>query len=725
MIQQDKFKNTDVLIDGEQTSTIGMDIDKESTAHLMMVLSSNLYQNSIGSIVREYTSNAVDANIDAKSENPVIVKIDQKLSEFSVEDFGPGLDHDDFVNIISKYGKSTKRDKQDQLGFYGLGCKSAFSYTNSFYYICRKDGVERKYLLYKSEIGFNIDMLFEKQTTEKNGTKVVIPIKPYEQHLFIKEIRSQLAYFDNVFFDITSVDLNKDFKIYVDGDIQRSTIYNRDEMHICLGRVNYPIDWSAIGLSRINLPIGIKFELDSGIFPTPNRESIIWNTNTKKLVVDRIKKVASHIVKKYNEKVKTFKNIVEGYESITRHSKYLNYLDKDMDITYLSSFENFQEPTIPNCVINPPSFYTRYLSDLLAEYNLVAEKYNGNINTKRIYNRISSSLVNNKKGAILSEDVIIKGYLREYLKTLPYDFYIKKNGTKIKFSDIKPSWKDGEKAEFQLVRDDIINQCFKDLTDIQNSKEFEDFKKNNKKKVTRAYVSKKIVKHKDQVTIGFSYKVDGMERYAFGKEPIFLDEIYKKNKLIVLVDKELEEKFELANNYKAFCILSPIVFAKVPGIRDYEKIKKHKSHNLVMLSEFEKTKTFKRVATAYKIQDILKTYESLTGEVIEPLHNALKPLKSTYDRLSEYRTKHHTYISDEAFVKGIITVAEKNNLFDPEILPEMQKMEKNLEDYDFIKYIRKPNRWDSNEEYKNVIYSLMLMKKLRYDKMKDLKIVKA
>ncbi len=37
---------------------------------------------------------------------------------------GIGLDNDDVVNIISKYGKSTKRDSNTELGMMGLGFKA-------------------------------------------------------------------------------------------------------------------------------------------------------------------------------------------------------------------------------------------------------------------------------------------------------------------------------------------------------------------------------------------------------------------------------------------------------------------------------------------------------------------------------------------------------------------------------------------------------------------------
>ena len=115
------FKERDTEIDGTVDDRIEMGVDTESINHLMMILSSNLYQNPIGSIIREYTSNAIDANVDAGIEEPVIVRLKKVNNNwnFEVQDFGLGLDDNDFRNIISKYGKSTKRDKVDQLGYFG------------------------------------------------------------------------------------------------------------------------------------------------------------------------------------------------------------------------------------------------------------------------------------------------------------------------------------------------------------------------------------------------------------------------------------------------------------------------------------------------------------------------------------------------------------------------------------------------------------------------------
>jgi len=112
-----------VLSDGQSNESIGMQLDMDSAHILMTMLSKNLYSDSIGSTIRETASNALDSHRRIGSDKPIIVKFgtnSQNNYEFSVEDFGVGLDDNDIENIISKYGKSTKRDSNIELGAFGL-----------------------------------------------------------------------------------------------------------------------------------------------------------------------------------------------------------------------------------------------------------------------------------------------------------------------------------------------------------------------------------------------------------------------------------------------------------------------------------------------------------------------------------------------------------------------------------------------------------------------------
>ena len=124
MIPENKEKSTDVLEHGEKKlESISMSLDLDSAQVLMQMLSKNLYSDPIGSLIRECASNALDSHRRVSSTNPIIVGLNKSdLSgefEFTVEDFGAGLDAEDVENIISKYGKSTKRDKEGEIGMMG------------------------------------------------------------------------------------------------------------------------------------------------------------------------------------------------------------------------------------------------------------------------------------------------------------------------------------------------------------------------------------------------------------------------------------------------------------------------------------------------------------------------------------------------------------------------------------------------------------------------------
>ena len=270
-----KQKEANVLFEGETQQSIGMTLDLDSAQILMQMLSKNLYSDSIGSTIRETASNALDSHRRAGVDKPIIVSLEEVNGnyEFSVEDVGLGLDADDVENIISKYGKSTKREEANSLGMWGLGFKSPLAYSSTFYFVARKNGIERKYMMYEGEDVNTIDLLYESETTEENGVKVIVPVKYSDYYSFKIKTKEQLAYFQNVYFNIPDID--NSFKILRAEHYQLSNISTDSYLHICLDDVYYPIDFAKLGISSISFPVGLRFGLSDGIFPTPDRKSVV------------------------------------------------------------------------------------------------------------------------------------------------------------------------------------------------------------------------------------------------------------------------------------------------------------------------------------------------------------------------------------------------------------------------------------------------------------------
>ncbi len=171
-------------VDIKHQGTIGtqdrtaMTFDENSLAHLMAVLT-DLYSDPALAVIREYSTNAFDSHIDAKVDRPIEVDLPSDLRRmFVVRDHGLGLSKDDIVENFSKYGWSSKRDTDEQVGMLGLGCKSALTYTSQFTFIATKDGVRSTVLVTRDETGASSLQIMESvETDEHNGVEVQIPVK--------------------------------------------------------------------------------------------------------------------------------------------------------------------------------------------------------------------------------------------------------------------------------------------------------------------------------------------------------------------------------------------------------------------------------------------------------------------------------------------------------------------------------------------------------------------
>ena len=85
---------------------------------------------------------------------------------FSVRDYGVGLSKDDVFNLYSSYGKSTKRDSNDQIGCLGLGSKSPLAYTDSYSVVSFFDGMRYEYIVQLKDGEPYCDLIQEGETDE-------------------------------------------------------------------------------------------------------------------------------------------------------------------------------------------------------------------------------------------------------------------------------------------------------------------------------------------------------------------------------------------------------------------------------------------------------------------------------------------------------------------------------------------------------------------------------
>jgi len=705
----EKQTESNVLQEGQTNETIGMSLDLDSAQILMQMLSKNLYSDSIGSTVRECASNALDSHRRAGVEKPIIVSFGSNSEdnyEFSVEDFGVGLDADDVRNIISKYGKSTKRNSNTELGMMGLGFKAPLAYSSSFYFVCRKDGMERKYMMYEGEDVNTIDLLYEAPTTECNGVKVIIPVKWNDRNDFTYKIKEQLAYFENVYFNVNGID--NSFNIFRGEDYQFSELASNNYLHVCLDNVYYPLDFEKLGIEQIKVPVGLRFSLTDGLFPTPNRESLRYTQEAKTIILAKIGKIANHLVNEYNKTVIDTDDVNLLIKHFTNNDRYVNTVEKT---TFnVKGLESYSSTPIKNPVLKNVKLLSSYRlyqvrEYLLMNYEINTSLYRDKYSAQKGYwgNTVKWNNVDTTKyyiytGAFTGNK---KLYMKSFLNSHQDTKYFIKNTGKIplmgrlnsydnyytilelgKFP--KNQWRDVIK-EFQYVASFYTKQ-FNNLDDIQISKQWLDARRKTPLKVNSD--GKRQVKLEGEV---IAKEATALHNYSETKNCKFvsatydLKDFYKRKDLYVYTSHENAAKLDplfgiFTKQYVKFITFSP---------RELGVIEKIKIHNLISLEEFMKgnTKPFKRTITAYLINTLIQEYKNVFTKSPAIIKGFSIKLSEKLRILEEYSNKNHQRHLNANLYESMLVIAQEQNLFDIPMYNLYLDVKKDLERLYFLKPI--------------------------------------
>ena len=162
--------------------TIQMGFAAEAVGQLMDNMAKSLYSRPKEAVLREYSTNALDAQIEVGVKRPIEITLPDPLGKqgpvLTIRDFGVGLDRKALHTIYSQYGASTKRESNDFNGTLGLGSKSAFAYTNRFTVVSIKNGVREEIVVTRNEDGTAEMVVMDPLLTdESSGTTIKIPAK--------------------------------------------------------------------------------------------------------------------------------------------------------------------------------------------------------------------------------------------------------------------------------------------------------------------------------------------------------------------------------------------------------------------------------------------------------------------------------------------------------------------------------------------------------------------
>lgn len=735
----------DIQKEGMETSQkMTISQDNEVQSHIIKVLTEN-YKYPIASLIREGVSNAWDSHVMSnKIDTPIPVKLfKDKTGNYTLEiiDEGLGLDEEGFYKYYMKLGESNKRGVAGVLGYYGCGAKSALAYTDSYEVICRKDGIERAFLIYKGEDTPECTKIYEKDVVEPNGVKIKVPVSRWDFNDFVKAIKQQLCYFPTAAIEIENDGFNYlEAKIFENELFSWSEIYPSSEMHINFGGVHYPIDWDLMKMSKINIPVGIKIAPDKGVNPFFNRESLQYTTLTKETIKEQINKVANYFIEKYNESVPDERDLIEAWEDIGKQDKYVEIAGKSFHINSLIIHSNIKpkELKIKGLSLKDPQYYMSLSSKYLNNYDTIVDYTEPTWRAKRLYRRHNvDHLFEDKKLIVVNQVPTrkLKTYLLEKHKgklffikktqerALGSVKYVNRNEKNYLYTLGLGAHKDKSKwrpliKEFQYVESHFLKLLI-DETNCENTEEYQKWLVIEKERVKahrKQYGTSGNYKglNKGELDITIAYY---QRKYKWKKELHPKKAAYEINKLN---QNKFLTVYQSLNNpslydFEALAQMFPKVKFALIGKNEVKKLPK--IHNFKTIEEFmsQLTKPFIKVVTANKVNSVLDTYNDLVdNEIVEKI---LIALHNDIEILQKYVEDNYCNM-DEEVSNSIYEYAKENNIWDREIMAVVNKVEKGLQDYEFISILQEPTSYNAEEveKYQRFINQMLLFKKLYNNK---------
>lgn len=714
------------------------------------------YKNSIGAVVREYVSNSFDSHAEAKfikensltdirteyliyndisdeellllkkqlevfDDDAVVVGIydDEGGKYWATEDFGVGLSESRVVDVFANYLKSTKENSNNVIGAFGIGSKSGLSYSDIVFIRTRYNGYEYEYWLRKGEKGPRLDFVSKEPTTERNGTRIKIYIKevpgeyhwqqPYIEHnRFSDECIKQLAYFDNVFFN--GMTINNHYKIYQGNNwLYNDSVKNfSGQLHICLGKVAYPLDFNTLGIPVIQVPLALKFEIgELDIIQT--REDIKYTPRSKKAILDKIEALREEFTTKWETE-----NTLETEDFIL----FLDNLGVNptmmignlaLDLTKL-----IDKKKLPSYKFAPFEKIGFTVRDTLAGFAFFDYK----IEYRMTPQRLVPDNIGGTEGMFLK---LIRGYscyrisgntdskknkyIVNYLENGNSCFLVRKKG---KYSITLKNYikylrlDEFPKSEWRTIISTYQKAAQKAL--IDNTKSYDktvvdkDWLASLKK--SRTSVDRTQINAEVQEIVNNYY---GAYSYGVNKEKWRKDLIANSKKQYVIAPQEKRETLRIVmglykNSFMFRGLLSNIVtFATVAptNVKHFEGM-----DNVKTLDDFLKGNTlvFKQNMAVYLILDKLTVFNknnhntAAWAKISPKLHKELHGLIQIADNfraLERYR--------ENPIIKSMIKMAAENNLYDQDIIEKAETIEKVFKNLNLLEYFRHANAEDLAE----------------------------
>lgn len=361
-------KNTIHTETGGSLNEFKFSLDEADQGFVFEMLRKKIYEDPIGTVVREIASNARDANRENKKTTPISIimrKNNELLNngecKIEIRDNGPGISPERMEQIFVKYGKSTRRDSNDFTGGFGIGSKTPFSYSDVFNIKTIYNKQEYSYVAFIDESKRGKIVLQSCiKTTNETGTSIIVPINKKDSI----EFQNKAIYYTCLWnikpnymgFDISTKSLKTD-NLYEDSKIL--IIFN-DAYQIPYNALTILIDGIPYNVKtddeKINFNDDYYFRNKYKLFLKFTNGDLNISTNRENLHYDDI------TINKINKRYEYIKN------------KFLKFINEEVILKANSFLEACSNYSTLKVNTNKKLFFIhRWLTDNLPIVNL---KYN-------------------------------------------------------------------------------------------------------------------------------------------------------------------------------------------------------------------------------------------------------------------------------------------------------------------------------------------------------------
>ena len=287
-----------------KSNTNGKTFNFELNGKTFKALFSDIYQDKIGSVVREIASNCRDSHIEAgKADVPFDIEIGSDgfgSNAIKFTDYGVGMSKRDIKKLFTSFFSSTKDKDNEAIGGFGIGSKSPLAYTNQFTVTSIKDGKKNIAVISKIDNVPQYSLVVDDYPTDsENMTVVSIPIEDKDVEKFVNAIKEQLWLFNplpNVKTDLLDFSFENQKLIFEDGDVKiyyavDDSHYNpKNRVFVDIGGIPYQF-FRMQSFSYIHKYFTVVYKQPIGKYElTLSRESVSWSDSDKDAIFKEINK---------------------------------------------------------------------------------------------------------------------------------------------------------------------------------------------------------------------------------------------------------------------------------------------------------------------------------------------------------------------------------------------------------------------------------------------------